>query len=111
MPLKLQLLLQKGHRDEQASRAVQEVLTDLGIRPTAAGEVTVSAEIDAPDFERLFGRKPEEPDTPRDIGALGFRGEPSAAELPIPDRLRDYVANITVAPEYIRMSPADGGEK
>src|SRR5438445_9561747 len=106
MPLKLQLLLQKGQRDEQTSHAVQTVLEELGLRPTAAGAATVSAEVDDEDFERVFGRKAGEAEPPGRTRDIAFSDDAEKVELPVPDRLRDYVASITVAPQYIRMSPA-----
>jgi hypothetical protein len=68
------------------------VLAELGVRTTAAGAATISAEIEAADFERLFGRIPAQPTSPGNNDALGFASQGEAAELPVPERLRDYVA-------------------
>ena len=108
MPIKLQLLLDKAHRRDESKRAVQEALAGLGMRVTKVGAATVSAEIDASDFERLFGRKFKEPHAPDDARAVGFQGPTGDSPLPIPNPVRDYVASITVSAGFIAMdSPAD----
>jgi len=102
--MKLQLLLRREYRNEKTASVVEKLLVELGMRPTAAGSATLSAEIEGENFERLFGRKPEESDSPRGAEALGFRDLSAGADLPVPDPLNKYVATITVAPAYIRMS-------
>lgn len=109
MAIKLQLLLRKDRRTPEGLSAVREIAASLGIVPTASGAASVSGEIAPRDFESLFGETPREV-APRPPGRDDF-GSPGGFEsgpLRVPERLRDYVESITVAPPHVRM---DGGRR
>ena len=88
--IKLQLLLSQPNRDAQLDPGVCARLEALGMRITASGAATVSADI-APDaYERLFGPPP-----PLQAGCVAT---PQAAPtLPVPADLADSVKLVTIA--------------
>lgn len=106
-PIKLQILLRPTRRNPEAIAEVQRIAQPLGIRPTASGAASISAEIDRSRFKSLFGKDVQEVQArasgSRDFGAAaGF----ASGDLTVPEPLREYVQSITVAPAHIRMSGA-----
>jgi hypothetical protein len=88
--IKLQMLLCPDWRHEGGVATVIDELQQLGIKVTASGRVTVSAETSHETFRHLFGREP-------DTEAF------DAPSLPVPISLRPYVENVSVVPRHIRM--------
>jgi hypothetical protein len=74
----------------------------VGLTPTAAGLVTISAEVGAERFEDLFGVPASElaprPPGERDFGESGGHVSP---ELTVPTPLLQYVESISAAPTYL----------
>ena len=102
--IKLQILLQRPWRNPEGVKRVRELAEELGIKPTAEGRTTISAEVTRDDFEEIF-RAPVQELEPRPPGDEDF-GSPGghvSGELPIPESLRDYVMSISVASPYLRM--------
>jgi hypothetical protein len=86
--IRLQVLLRDNWRHDEGVRLVQNRLKSLGITPTAAGHVTVSAETSPETFRDTFGHD-----------------ESSGASLTVPPMLAPFVESISIAPPHIRMDP------
>jgi hypothetical protein len=93
-PIKLQILVGREWRNPDGIEEVRKLLASLGVKPTASGLATISAEVSAEQFESLFGIKAGEIEP----GASGGRG---STDLPVPGRIEKYVASISVAPPHI----------
>jgi hypothetical protein len=88
--IRLQVLLRDDWRHEEGVRRVQDRLRSLGMKPTAAGQVTVSAEASPDTFRDTFGPHAS-----------------TGATLAVPAPLAPYVESISVAPPHVRMGPKD----
>lgn len=100
-PILLQILLRKESRTAEGIAAVQKILAALGLKPTASGLATISAEVNAELFESLFGVKATEI-APRGPGGTDFgaSGGHDSAELAVPAQLARYVQSISAAPPH-----------
>jgi hypothetical protein len=86
-PVKLQLLLRREWRTSEGVEEVRKILDSLGLKLTASGLATVSAEATPERFESLFGVKAS--------------GGHTTDDLTVPAPLDKYVASISVAPPHI----------
>jgi hypothetical protein len=100
-PITLQILLRKEWRTSDGIEEVRKILITLGLKPTASGLVTVSAEAEPERFESLFGVKATAI-APRGPGETDFgtSGGHAAAELAVPAQLAQYVQSISAAPPH-----------
>jgi hypothetical protein len=96
LEVRLQLLLKPEKRNPHASGEASHAVQRLGMHLSGSGLATLSARVGRADFERIFGRAPELPNA----GTGGNKPVSSAAELPIPDELKEHVESITEAPEH-----------
>jgi hypothetical protein len=100
-PIKLQVLLRREWRTSEGIEEVRKILTSIGLKPTASGAATISAEAEPERFESLFGVKATEiaPRGPggTDFGASGGHDSP---ELAVPAQLAQYVQSISAAPPH-----------
>ncbi len=103
--VKLQILLKPAWRSPEGVERAEAIASALNLRPTARGAATVSAEVESPAFEALFGSAPpsEPPAQPPGRNFTAFP-DPPRRDLPVPEPLRDLVQSITVAPPHIRMN-------
>ncbi len=101
--IKLQILLQKPWRTPEGVEQVRKIIKSIGLKPTAKGSTTVSAEISKDSFEELFKTTATEvaakPPGTRDFGKSGGH---ASGDLPVPEPLQKYVESITVASPYLR---------
>lgn len=101
--VKLQILIRPSWRTKEGLAAVTSLAKSLGINPTSAGTATLSADITPDRFETLFRQRAVDvAPRPPGPGDFGTPGGAKSAQLPVPDALRDYVENITVAPPHLR---------
>ena len=102
--IKLQILLSRPWRTAEGVETVRELAAAVGIKPTAEGRTTISAEVTPDEFAEIFRTSVQEVE-PRPAGDrdFGSSGGHVAGELPIPQPLRKYVESITVAAPYLRM--------
>lgn len=102
--IKLQILIRQPWRTVEGVERVRGVASSLGIKPTAAGRATISAEVGEQGFEAMFHRPLQEV-LPQPPGSSDFgrSGGYVSGDLPIPEPLKEYIESITVAPPYIRM--------
>jgi hypothetical protein len=99
--IKLQILLRRQCRTPEAADEVRKILLSLGLKPTAVGLATLSADAEPSRFESLFGMKATEilpqPPGKTDFGASGGHVSP---DLPVPGPLQPYVESISAAPPH-----------
>jgi len=94
--IKLQVLLKRPLRPDELQR-VDRALTEIGATITGRGTVTLSATMPKDQFEKTFSTRFE--------GRSGFSlGPESAAILPVPPELHDYVDSISETPRHIRLT-------
>jgi hypothetical protein len=97
-------LLRQPWRTVEGIKRVRELAASLGIKPTAEGLATLSAEMSLEDFAAVFEREPQKvksrPPKDKDFGRTGGY---ICGELPIPQLLLEYVDSITIASPYLRM--------
>jgi hypothetical protein len=100
-PIKLQVLLRREWRTSDGIEQVRKILTSIGLKPTASGLATISAEAEPERFESLFGVKATEI-APRGPGKTDFgtSGGHESAELAVPAQLAQYVQSISAAPPH-----------
>jgi hypothetical protein len=100
-PILLQILLRKDSRTADGVEAVRRILVALGLKPTASGLATISAEATPEQFESLFGVKATEI-APREGSTTDFgsSGGHVSAELAVPAPLAKYVQSISAAPPH-----------
>lgn len=89
--IKLQLLLRHPAGLPGIDPSLRARLEGLGLRVTACGRASVSAEADAATAERLFGPLP--------AVQSGF-ALLSAPALPVPPELAGDISMITIAPQH-----------
>jgi len=97
---KVQILLRKEYRKPDGVAAVKEIMNRVGIKATGTGFASLSGEISQEAFESMFSPEriasPERmPTGPGGIGGREYQ------DLPVPEQLKEYVENITVAPPHI----------
>jgi hypothetical protein len=90
--VKLQVLLLSQHRNPEGLAKVRQASAVLGIRPTAQGEATISADVDEQTYKSIFGEYLSTQDVSFQSGSL-----------PIPESLKEYVQSISIAPLHIYM--------
>jgi hypothetical protein len=99
--IKLQILLRSEWRTPEGLEKVQAMLRALGMAPTAAGAVTISAEVEPDKFQKMFGvtitATPPQPPGKGDFGKSGGNVSP---DLKVPAALSDFVASISTAPGH-----------
>jgi hypothetical protein len=99
--IKLQILLRREWRTPEGLAKVQGILHAIGLPPTAAGAVTISAEIGLDKFQEMFGVTATEtaPQAPgnSDYGKSGGNLSP---DLKVPAALSDFVDSISAAPGH-----------
>jgi hypothetical protein len=78
-------------RTREGIAAVRDILSRLGLEPSAAGAATVSVIMEEKRFRGLFGSKASKE------AAL------HAAPLSVPETLKDCVLSVSVAPEHMYM--------
>ncbi len=101
--IKIQILLREDWRSPAGVKKVQEVAGTLGMKPTSSGLATLSAEMEPRVFESLFKQKVGEVSScPPGKGDFGSPGGAVSGALQVPESLREWVENITVAPPHIR---------
>ncbi len=96
--MKLQVLLHPQQRNPSGVENAKQILQSLGIRPTATGAASISAEVDDEKFQSIFGIPPPEGSS---AGAV------STETLPVPESLKNCVASISIAPRHIYMNSPD----
>jgi hypothetical protein len=89
----LQMLLKKAARNPAGVQDARAAAASVGMRPTASGRATVSAEATPDVFHRLF-------EAPAD-DAPGAATEPRA--LTVPAELEHVVEQISIAPRHRHM--------
>ena len=99
--IKLQILLRSEWRTPEGLAKVQRILRALGMAPTAAGAVTISAEVEPDKFEEMFGvtataTTPQPPGK----GDFGKSGGTISPDLKVPAALSDFVESISAAPGH-----------
>jgi hypothetical protein len=99
--IKLQILLRREWRTPEGLEKVQAILRTIGLVPTAAGAVTISAEVEASTFQQMFGvtatETPPQPPGKSDYGKSGGNVSP---DLKVPAALSDFVDSISAAPGH-----------
>ncbi len=107
-PIKLQLLLNPKWRTPEGIAEVKRIAQSLGISPTVAGAASVSAEMEAEPFEKLFATKAT-PIIAREPTATDFgtSGGFAARDLAVPETLSEFVQSVTVAAPHILLSQAE----
>jgi len=102
--IKLQILVRQPWRTSEGIERVRELIQTIGIKPTVSGRTTLSAEISEDSFEDVFKvpvtKVASRPPSERDFGRSGGN---ISDDLIIPEPLRKYVENISVASPYFRM--------
>jgi hypothetical protein len=100
-PIKLQILLRREWRTSNGTEEVRKILIAIGLKPTASGLATISAEAEPERFESLFGVKATEI-APRGPGETDFgtSGGHASADLAVPAQLAQYVQSISAAPPH-----------
>ena len=93
--MKIQVLLHPQQRNPSGVENAKQILQSLGIRPTAAGAASISAEADPEKFQSIFGIPPPENLPPDAV---------SGPSLSVPEPLKDYVESISIAPRHIYMN-------
>ncbi|MCE3603445.1 hypothetical protein LXA47_07470 [Massilia sp. P8910] len=95
--IKLQLVLRDPSRDRIDDPALCALLEAHGLRVTACGMATISAETSLAEAENLFGPIPNV--------RAGFASDvTSTPALAIPADLRHAVSLITIAPRHVATS-------
>jgi hypothetical protein len=98
------MLLRQPWRNAKGIKQLRQRAKELGIKPTAEGLTTVSAEITKDAFETIFKTPIQEaPARPPGDKDFGRSGGHVSGDLPIPKPLEEYVESITVASPYLRM--------
>jgi hypothetical protein len=97
---KLQILLRKEYRKPEGIAAVKQIVSGFGIEPTSTGLASLSGEISQEAFESMFSSTARPSSPPMTVEAGGASNS-EYRELPVPERLREYVESITVAPPHI----------
>lgn len=92
--IKLQLLLRHPHCTPDLDPALQHRLETLGMHVTGSGHASVSADIDADAYQRLFGATP-----PVCSGCVA--DVQAAPALPVPHDLEDAITLITIAAHHV----------
>lgn len=87
---RLQILLAPEARTAEGKRDLRRELERLGLDVSGEGAATLSARVTPSRFEQLFGCEPS---------AFGSDGN----SLLLPDRLRDRVISITLAPPHVHL--------
>jgi len=90
--IKLQMLLHALTRAELDEADLRLQLSKLGIRTTGVGLATVSAEISADAFEKVWGKPPAE--------ASGFALDLEGCALPVPSALAASIESISTVPRH-----------
>lgn len=98
------MLLRQPWRNPEGIEQLRQRAKAMGIKPTAEGRTTISAEITKDAFEKVFSTPVQEvaPQPPGDKD-FGRSGGNVSGDLPIPEPLQEYVESITVASPYLRM--------
>lgn len=87
---RLQILLAPEARTAEGKRDLRRELERLGLDVSGEGAATLSARITTSRFEQLFGCEPS-------------ASEADGNALLLPDRLRDRVISITLAPPHLHL--------
>jgi hypothetical protein len=94
--MKLQMLLHPHHRNSEGIAKAKRISETLGIRPTAEGQASISADVDEEKYTSLFGAEaPIQPPA----------GPMAAESLTVPEPLQEYVQSISIAPPHLYMNP------
>jgi len=89
-PVRLQLLLRGDGRDRARQAALEQALRSMGLELTAHGTASATARADPETFSRVFSAAAD-----------------PATELTVPERLREFVHSITIAPSHEYFDPSD----
>jgi hypothetical protein len=101
-PIKIQVLLRREWQTPDGVEKARKCLVEAGLRPTAAGLATISAELDQDHFQFLFGTSAKDlPPRPSAAGDFGQSGGQISEPLQVPHSLERYVETISVAPGHI----------
>jgi hypothetical protein len=102
--IKLQILLRQPWRTVDGIKRVRELANQIGIKPTAEGLTTISAEISKDAFEEIF-HMPVQEIAPQARGTRDFgrSGGNVSGDLEVPESLKEYVDSITVVPPHLRL--------
>lgn len=93
--IKLQLLLHRPQCSLELDPALRARIEAHGMRITAVGLATISAEMSHDDYEHLFGMPPPE------LVSGCMHSAPSAPALPVPPDLAGSVTLITIAARHV----------
>ena len=101
-PIELQLVLHPwmygAQKNSATVREIENALEGLGIAITSWGHATLSSQISATNYARLWGAPPK-------ISA-GFQFETSDESLHVPAALSTYVESIALCPAHITFDSA-----
>jgi hypothetical protein len=99
--IRIQVLLRPQWRTPGGIEEARNALIEAGLRPTAAGLATISAELDPDGFRSLFGTSATEvPPRRPGAGDFGRSGGHVSEPLEVPPSLERYVESISVAPGH-----------
>jgi hypothetical protein len=93
--IKLQLLLHRPQCSTELDPTLRERIEALGMRITAVGLATISAEMSNEDYEHLFGMPP-----PAVVSGC-MHAAAAAPALPVPPDLAGAVTLITIAARHV----------
>jgi hypothetical protein len=100
--IKLQILLRSEWRNPEGVDKVRQLLSSLGMTPTAAGLATLSAELDAGKFKATFGvTAAETPPASPAKADFGRSGGYVSQDLKVPAALSEFVQSISAAPSHL----------
>lgn len=94
--IKLQLLLHRPQCSPELDPALRRRIEAFGMRITAVGLATISAEMTLADYQQLFGPAP-----PTVAGCVSASTAPT---LPVPHELADAITLITIAARHVTIS-------
>jgi hypothetical protein len=99
--IKIQVLLRREWRTPDGVEKARNSLVEAGLRPTAVGLATISAELDRDRFRSLFGTSATDvPPRRPAAGDFGRSGGHVSEPLKVPQSLERCVETISVAPGH-----------
>lgn len=104
-PVHIAILLRESCRNPQGRARAEAALSQLGVRVTHSGPVSISGKVSKEDCRRLFGTMPTEvppqPPGELDFGAPG--GYECQEELKVPQELAEFAESVSVVPPARRL--------
>jgi hypothetical protein len=103
------MTLAPAHRSAESVAQVQRLAAELGLEPTGTGRASLSFRVSPDQFRKLFGTAAAAvPERPRGAADAGTPAGYEAADLPVPQALRQYVESVSVVPPATRMGKSAG---